>query len=74
MSNPNNHPNRSKLKWLKGLGGTEFLQFQKHRLERDPFPLGGFIYTVRNSPDDGAVLYCGNNYDHARAAIQKANP
>lgn len=67
-----NHPNRGK--WLKGITGTQFQQFQKYRITRSEFPLGGYIYDVRRSPDDGVTIYSGNDYIAAREAIRAENP
>lgn len=55
-------------KWLKGNGGTEFLQFATARITRAPFPLGGYLYTARDSGTQ-EQLYSGNSYEAARAKI-----
>lgn len=56
-------------KWLKGNGGTEFLQFQSGRITRLPFPMGGYIYTTS---DNSNPLYRGNSYAEAVAALPQS--
>lgn len=65
-----NHPNRSK--WLPGKAGTQFLQFACARITREAFPLGGYIYTVTDTPA-GRTLYSGNDYQAAYAAAANNN-
>lgn len=64
-----NHPNRSKIVWLKGTGGSEFLQFAATRITREPFPLGGYLYTVTDSGTH-KTLYSGSSYQDARDAVR----
>lgn len=58
--------------WLKGNGGTEFLQFAAARITRSRFPLGGYLYRTTKSDGSGDVLYSGNDESHARLAAKQA--
>lgn len=66
-----NHPNRAK--WLKGNGGTHFLQFARARITRSSFPLGGYLYTTTGTPNE-EQLYSGSDYKAAYDAACAANP
>lgn len=55
-------------KWLSGNRGTEFLQFQTGRITREPFPLGGYVYTT-TAPLAEKDLYTGNDFASAKAAL-----
>lgn len=57
------------MKWLRLNSVEEFLQFQAARITRSPFPLGGYVYTTRATPDDGKTLYSGNSFADAKAAV-----
>lgn len=56
-------------KWLELNSVEEFQQFQRGRITRSPFPFGGFLYTTRATPDDGKILYNGNDYAKALEAV-----
>lgn len=58
--------------WLKGNGGTEFLQFAVGRITRQRFPLGGYLYTVTVIEVPERTIYTGNDESHARLAIRQA--
>lgn len=62
----------SNAKWLRLNSAEEFLQFQAGRISRSPFPLGGYVYTTRATPDDGKTLYSGNSFAAAKAAVPQA--
>jgi hypothetical protein len=62
---------KTQAKWLRLNSAEEFLQFQRGRISRSPFPLGGFIYTTWTTPDDGKMLYSGNSLADARAAVPR---
>lgn len=55
--------------WLRLDALREFMQFAEGRIERAPFPMGGWIYFVT---DNGKRLYCGNDFAAAKAALPKA--
>lgn len=64
--------NPGDLMWLKGNGGTEFLQFSHARITRSQFPLGVYLYVATTSEVEPVRLYSGSSYDAALTALRRA--
>lgn len=53
----------------------EYLQYSHGRIERTPFPLGGYLYTTRRgSPDDKVEVYSGSSFARAEEAVKALVP
>ena len=67
------HPRTFKNKgWLRANVREEYQQFQQGRITRSEFPMGGYLYQTRITPDDGKTLYSGNDYEAAYFALPAA--